>query len=215
MAFHSRKVARDSRSARLPSGAKPKPQRSSQSQPIVEQPELEQATAELATVELQSSRPDVLLTRWVLCPALAVIAITGGIGIYLYRGIQTYRYYDWTILPISDTRLEAACGELTVYYMSWQDPKAEKPIGHVSQCQVVQMGLICQVGAATEPKMGSEASDRLGEAAAISCGMAMRSTLSLGASAACWGVPPPRGRGETIPSKQPGGGNGIPTSQSF
>jgi hypothetical protein len=71
---------------------------------------------------------------------LAVVAITGGIGIYLYRGIQTYRYYDWTILPVSDTRLEAACGELTVYYMSWQNPKAEKPIGHVidsaerSQC---------------------------------------------------------------------------------
>ena len=140
MASRSHKTARDSRSARLSSGAKPKQQGSSQSQPIVEQPELEQATAELATAELQSSRPGVLLTQWVLCSALAVMAIIGGIGIYLYRGIQTYRYYDWTILPVSDTRLEAACGELTVYYMSWQNPKAEKPIGHVidsaerSQC---------------------------------------------------------------------------------
>jgi hypothetical protein len=61
-----------------------------------------------------------------------LLSITGGIGVYLFRGIQTHRYYDWTILPALDTRLEAVCGELTLYYMSWQNPGTEKPIGHVA-----------------------------------------------------------------------------------
>lgn len=69
-------------------------------------------------------------TRWVAFPLLGLGLVTGGVGVYLFKGIQTYRYYDWTILPVTDNRLEAVCGELTLYYMGWQDPKAEKPIGH-------------------------------------------------------------------------------------
>lgn len=137
MTSRSRKAASSAGSTQPSSGVKPKPQRPSSTQPLSK---LREPNAQEQTAKSQPSpvRPSFGLlphltspiTRWVFCPALAVITITGGTGTYLFRGIQTYRYYDWTILPVSDTRLEAACGELTVYYMSWQDPKTEKPVGH-------------------------------------------------------------------------------------
>ncbi|MBW4464889.1 MAG: hypothetical protein KME07_05550 [Pegethrix bostrychoides GSE-TBD4-15B] len=151
MTSRSRKAANPASVTQPPLGCKPKRRCPTPSQPIPKRPELDgrgQAVAPLpSTIPLPSGPVAFLsapLTRWVLCPALAAITITGSIGTYLYRGIQTYRYYDWTILPVSDTRLEAACGELTLYYMSWQNPKSDKPIGHVvnaaelSQCAASQ-----------------------------------------------------------------------------
>lgn len=143
MTSRLRKAANPASSTQRTSGSKPK-RRPTPSQP--RPPELdgpEQAATLPSTVIPSSGRAILLsspLTRWAFCPALVVLSATASIGVYLFRGVQTYRYYDWTILPVSDTRLEAACGELTLYYMSWQNPKADKPVGHVvnaaelSQC---------------------------------------------------------------------------------
>ncbi len=68
--------------------------------------------------------------RWLVGTALLSFVLGVGTLTVLFRTLQTYRYYDWTIIPASDTRLEAACGELKLYYMAWQDPKAEKPVAH-------------------------------------------------------------------------------------